>query len=164
MPEVDHDAVVRLVLAGQTPPAAWIPHITELRLERARITDLRALAPLTGLRRLILSNTLVSDITPLAALTGLRRLELTRSRVGNVTALAALSMLRDMPRFSRALADFPKARPHRPLLLLTYPFARPRVSILTPRSRTTVRCPRVGTQAGGGRMMFCHTRMEQVTM
>jgi Leucine-rich repeat (LRR) protein len=69
---IDPAEVVRLVLAGQPPPASWIPHITELRLERARITDLRVLVALTSLRRLVLSHTLVSDIAPLAALTELR--------------------------------------------------------------------------------------------
>lgn len=86
------------------------------------------------------------------------------TRPSTTRCFAALNMLRDMPRFSRALAVFPKARPHRPLLLLICPFAPPRANILTLRSRTTVRCARVGMQAGGGRMMFRHTRMEQVTV
>ena len=88
---IDPTEVVRLVLAGQVPAPAWIPHITELHLERTGITDLRPLTALTSLRRLVISHTLVSDITPLAALTGLRRLEATRSRVADVTALASLT-------------------------------------------------------------------------
>jgi hypothetical protein len=85
------------------------------------------------------------------------------TRPSTTRCFAALNMLHDMPRFSRALAVFLKARPRRPLLLLTCPFAPPRASILTPRSRTTVRCARAGMQAGDGRMIFRHTRMEQVT-
>jgi hypothetical protein len=85
------------------------------------------------------------------------------TRPSTMRCFAALSMLRDMPRFSRALAVFPKARPRRPLLLLICPFAPPRANILTPRSRTTVRCARIGVQAGDGRKIFRHTRMEQFT-
>lgn len=60
------------------------------------------------------------------------------TRPSTMRCFAALNMLRDMPRFYRALAAFPKARPHPPLLLLICPFAPPRANILTTRSRTTV--------------------------
>ena len=76
----------------------------------------------------------------------------------------ALNMPPDMPRFSRASAAFPKARLPPRLLLLICPFALPRANILIPRSMTIVQCARIGVQVGDGYMMFCHTRMEQVTV
>ena len=78
---IDPAEVARLILAGRAPPPEWIPHIVELRLERSYITDLRPLAALTALRRLVLTRSRISDIAPLAALTRLQRLHLSFTAV-----------------------------------------------------------------------------------
>ena len=90
---IDPTEVARLILAGQAPPPAWIPHIVELRLERSYITDLRPVGALTALRRLVLTRSRIGDIAPLAALTRLQHLHLSFTAVSDVAPLAAMTEL-----------------------------------------------------------------------
>ena len=55
VPRIDPAALQHVLLAGEPPPAAWVPHITALRLERLPLTDLRSLAGLTALETLVLA-------------------------------------------------------------------------------------------------------------
>ena len=90
---IDPTEVARLITAGQAPPEDWIPHITELRLERSYITDLRPIAVLTELRRLILTRSRITDIAPLAALTRLEHLHLSFTAVSDLTPLGGMNEL-----------------------------------------------------------------------
>ena len=90
---IDPTEVARLITIGQAPPRDWIPHITELRLERSYITDLRPIAALTELRRLILTRSRITDITPLSALTRLQHLHLSFTAVTDLAPLGGMNEL-----------------------------------------------------------------------
>lgn len=61
----DLDEVKRMLLAGQAPPATWVPFIVALDLSETHIADLSPLSGLSSLRKLDLEGTQVADLTPL---------------------------------------------------------------------------------------------------
>ncbi len=85
-----------MILAGQAPPAHWVPHIENLNFVGTRLSDLTPLAAMTALRYLNLRNTQVRDVTPLAELTALQSLNLAKTQVSNIMPLAKLTVLKNL--------------------------------------------------------------------
>ncbi len=88
-----------LILAGQAPPAHWVPHITHLNFdtgERRHLADLTPLKTLTALQSLTLSHTQVSDFAPLTTLTDLQSLDLWSTLVGDIAPLETLTALQSL--------------------------------------------------------------------
>ena len=63
------------------------PSLTRLELGHNRLTDISAVANLTGLTALDLNNNQLRDIGPLVNLTGLTRLQLSGNQIGDITPL-----------------------------------------------------------------------------
>ena len=72
---------------------AALTGVRELNLAHNAVADLAPLSGLTGLRVLDLSSNAIADLTPLAALTGLKRLDLSGNRIADVSALSGLTGL-----------------------------------------------------------------------
>ena len=64
-----------------------------LDLSWRNLTDVSALAGLTGVRELDLSDNAITDLSPLAGLTGLRALDLSGNRIEDISMLAGLTAL-----------------------------------------------------------------------
>ncbi len=92
-PDFDMGEVKRMVLAGQAPPAAWVPFIHQLDFIGEPLSDLTPLSGLTSLQSLYLNKTHVVDVTPLSGLSGLRGLSLQHTQVADVTPLSGLTNL-----------------------------------------------------------------------
>ena len=69
------------------------PSLVRLDLPDRGLTDVSALAGLTGLEVLDLHGNALADVWPLAGLSNLRRLDLSANRIGDVSALAGLAEL-----------------------------------------------------------------------
>ena len=82
-----------MILAGEVPPANWVPHLTKLDFSDTKLADIAPLASLTALQSLDLTDTQVSDVAPLASLTALQGLDLTGTQVSDVAPLASLTAL-----------------------------------------------------------------------
>jgi Leucine-rich repeat (LRR) protein len=98
-PDFDIDEVKRMVLAGRTPPQAWVPYITDLSLMGEPLRDLDPLRGLSSLKSLFLSGTQVTVLEPLRGLTSLETLWLDGARVSD------LDPLRDLGRLQTLLLD-----------------------------------------------------------
>ena len=85
-----------MILAGEAPPAHWVPHLIALDFDDTDLADLRSLSGLTALQRLVADRTLVSNLTPLASLTALQSLDLNGTQVSNLTPLASLTTLQSL--------------------------------------------------------------------
>jgi hypothetical protein len=108
LPRFDLGEVYRMILAGEPPPSAWRPFITELDFNPGRFrapsssqpfewfSDTSPLADLTALQSLDLRDTRVSDVTPLAGLTALQRLNLWRTQVSDLAPLVGLTTLQSL--------------------------------------------------------------------
>ena len=72
---------------------AALTGVRELNLADNAVADLAPLSGLTGLRVLDLSSNAIADLTPLAVLTGLKRLDLSDNRIADVSALSGLTGL-----------------------------------------------------------------------
>jgi hypothetical protein len=95
-PDFDIEEVKGMILAGKTPPAAWMPFIRELGFFRADIEDLAPLSALTSLRTLFLTLTRVGNLAPLSALTRLQTLGLAGTKVVDLSPLSALTNLEQL--------------------------------------------------------------------
>ena len=73
---------------------ARLTGLERLNLHLNNISDISALARLTGLERLNLHLNNISDISPLARLTGLEHLGLGRNNISDISALAGLTGLK----------------------------------------------------------------------
>ena len=101
------------------PVQAAIPALMEALLEAApdgagserldlssrNLTDLSALAGLTGLRELDLRHNAVEDLWPLAGLTGLRVLHLSANRIADLSPLAGLTGLEQLSLAGNRIED-----------------------------------------------------------
>ena len=96
-PGFDLDVVVRMILAGETIPAAWCPFVITLDLAGTLVSDLSPLAGLAALQSLDLSRTRVSDVSPLAGVAALQRLDLISTQVSDVSPLAGVAALGSPP-------------------------------------------------------------------
>jgi Leucine Rich repeats (2 copies) len=96
LPDDYREQAKAMILAGEAPPAHWVPHIDALNFAGERLADSTPLATLTALKSLDLPTTRVSDITPLAALTALKVLNLWDTQVSDITPLAALTTLKSL--------------------------------------------------------------------
>jgi hypothetical protein len=96
LPDDFLDQARAMILAGQAPPAHWVPHIERLNFAGTELADLTPLAAMTALRILYLSGTQVSDLTPLAAMTALQTLTLINTQVSDITPLTAMSELQSL--------------------------------------------------------------------
>ncbi len=86
-------------------PVPLPPSSTRLDLSGLGLTDVAALAGLTELEALDLSDNAVADAWPLAGLAALRRLDLSGNRLGDVAALAYLPRLEVLDLSGNAVAD-----------------------------------------------------------
>ena len=84
---------------------AGLTGLRELDLRDNAITDLSPLAGLTGLRVLDLRDNAVADVSPLAGLTSLQRLDLAGNRVADPWPLAGLTKLRALDLAGNRVAD-----------------------------------------------------------
>ena len=98
------------VLPEEAPVGA---QTQRLDLSSRNLTDLSALAGLTGLRELDLRHNAVEDLWPLAGLTGLRVLHLSANRIADLSPLAGLTALEQLSLAGNRIADL------RPLAGLT---------------------------------------------
>ena len=125
--DFDLEEAKRMILAGETPPVAWTPFITELDLGYSdfasltpvrnlaqlislglRGTQVRDLTPLTGLRRiqtLDLGGTAVEEVQPLSHLVNLETLVLWDTSTTDITALAELKGLQSLDLSSTDVND-----------------------------------------------------------
>ncbi|WP_439551016.1 leucine-rich repeat domain-containing protein, partial [Falsiroseomonas sp.] len=101
----DLEAVKRLVLASEAPPAEWRPFIVELDLSQTQIADLSPLSGLSSLKSLDLRGTQVADVSPLAGLASLQSLNLMTTQVADVSPLAGLSSLQSLKLWGTKVAD-----------------------------------------------------------
>ena len=92
---------------------ARLTGLRELDLRQNAIADLSPLARLTGLKVLYLSGNRIEDLRPLARLTGLEVLDLGGNRIADLWPLAGLTGLRELDLRQNAIADL------RPLAGLT---------------------------------------------
>ena len=76
-----------------------------LDLSSRNLTDLSALAGLTGLRELDLRHNAVEDLWPLAGLTGLRVLHLSANRIADLSPLAGLTGLEQLSLAGNRIED-----------------------------------------------------------
>ena len=76
-----------------------------LDLSSRNLTDVSALAGLTGLRELDLSGNAITDLSPLAGLTGLQALDLRGNAIADLGPLAGLTGLRELDLASNRIAD-----------------------------------------------------------
>ena len=76
-----------------------------LDLSSRNLTDVSALAGLTGVVELDLSNNRIADLSPLAGLTGLQVLDLRDNQIMDVSPLAALTELRHLDLSGNRIAD-----------------------------------------------------------
>ena len=76
-----------------------------LDLSSRNLTDLSALAGLTGLRELDLSGNAITDMGPLAGLTGLQALDLRGNAIADLGPLAGLTGLRELDLAGNRIAD-----------------------------------------------------------
>ena len=76
-----------------------------LDLSSRNLTDVSALAGLTGLRELDLSGNAVADLWPLAGLTGLQVLDLSGNQIADLSALAGLTGLQVLDLSGNQIAD-----------------------------------------------------------
>ena len=98
------------VLPEEAPVGA---QTQRLDLSSRNLTDLSALAGLTGLRELDLRDNAVEELWPLAGLTGLRVLHLSGNRIADLSPLAGLTALEQLSLAGNRIADL------RPLAGLT---------------------------------------------
>ena len=84
---------------------AGLTGLRELDLRHNAVEDLWPLAGLTGLRVLHLSANRIADLSPLAGLTGLRVLHLSANRIGDLSPLAGLSGLQVLDLAGNQLED-----------------------------------------------------------
>jgi Leucine-rich repeat (LRR) protein len=91
---------------------AGLTGLSELYLTNNQLTDITALTKLTGLTRLDLRNNRLTDITPLAKLTGLTWLELGDNYLTNITPLKNLAGLAEIYIYNNPLTN----RSTRPVL------------------------------------------------
>ena len=90
------------VLPEEAPVGA---QTQRLDLSSRNLTDLSALAGLTGLRELDLRHNAVEDLWPLAGLTGLRVLHLSANRIADLSPLAGLTALEQLSLAGNRIAD-----------------------------------------------------------
>jgi hypothetical protein len=105
LPDDYLDQARAMILAGQAPPAHWVPHIERLGFFGDR---LKSLAPLTGLialKELDLEGANGSDIESLAGLVALRQLDLRLTRVKNIAPISGLTALRYLDLWGTDVAD-----------------------------------------------------------
>ena len=76
-----------------------------LDLSSRNLTDVSALAGLTGLRELDLSGNAITDLSPLAGLTGLRELDLASNRIADLWPLAGLAALQRLDLADNRIVD-----------------------------------------------------------
>ena len=76
-----------------------------LDLSSRNLTDVSALAGLTGLRELDLRNNSLADLGPLAGLTGLRALHLSGNRIEDLSPLAGLTALEQLSLAGNRIED-----------------------------------------------------------
>ncbi|WP_321500739.1 leucine-rich repeat domain-containing protein [Breoghania sp.] len=96
IPEDVEDRAREMILAGQAPPEAWVPHIRELFFRTNDLIDLTLLSGLTALQSLHLSHTEVTDLTPLAGLAALQSLGLSGTQVTDLAPVAGLTALQSL--------------------------------------------------------------------
>ncbi|OZH55749.1 hypothetical protein AFK68_02580, partial [Hydrocoleum sp. CS-953] len=78
------------------PKAAQIASFTErLNLMSRQISDVKPIASLPNLTRLVLHNNQISDLTPLASLTNLERLYLAYNKISDITPIESLTKLQE---------------------------------------------------------------------
>jgi signal recognition particle receptor subunit beta len=88
------------------PPELFeLDWLEELNLSFNQLSDVSALAALTGLTSLYLSYNQLSDVSGLAALTGLTSLDLSGNNLSDVSALAALTGLTSLDLSINKLSD-----------------------------------------------------------
>ncbi|MBE9092423.1 leucine-rich repeat domain-containing protein [Tychonema sp. LEGE 07203] len=95
-PETKHTVEVLLEKAETTECEAadrQLSSLTELKLDKNQIRDIKPLASLTHLDWLSLDNNQISDIKPLASLTKLNYLALTHNQIKDIKPLASLTKL-----------------------------------------------------------------------
>ena len=76
-----------------------------LDLSSRNLTDVSALAGLTGLQALDLRGNAITDLSPLAGLTGLRELDLSGNRIADLWPLAGLAALQRLDLADNRIAD-----------------------------------------------------------
>ncbi len=102
----DMDEVRRMVLAGQVPPAEWVPFIRSLDFDdEATLIDLSPLAELSELTELYLSGTGASDVSSLAGLRRLKALFLSGTNVADISPLSGLGGLETLNLDSTYVTD-----------------------------------------------------------
>ncbi|MGX9965813.1 leucine-rich repeat domain-containing protein [Roseomonas sp. F4] len=99
------EAVRLMILAGQRPPAEWVPFIDSLQLRATSISDLSPLSGLISLERLDISDTGVTDLAPLVGLSSLRMLNLDGTDVTDLSPLSELTSLTQLGLDSTKVTD-----------------------------------------------------------
>ena len=84
---------------------AGLTGLRELDLRHNAVSDLWPLAGLTGLKVLYLSGNRIADLRPLAGLTGLEVLDLSGNRISDLWPLAGLTGLRELDLRQNAVSD-----------------------------------------------------------
>jgi hypothetical protein len=109
-PDFDLDEVKRMILAGEAPPAAWVPFIDELDFAGGPLRNLDPLRGLTSLQTLLLDSTPVSDLDALRGLTSLQTLSLDSTPVSDLDALRGLTSLQTLLLDSTPVSDLDALR------------------------------------------------------
>ncbi|MBT9287925.1 leucine-rich repeat domain-containing protein [Prosthecodimorpha staleyi] len=104
--EFDYEAEARkLILAGEAPPPAWIPHIRHLDLSGTGVTDLSPLSDLKALEELDLEFNGAKDLSPLSGLTALKSLNLGTNGLTDVSPLSGLTALETLALDNTGVTD-----------------------------------------------------------
>lgn len=82
-----------------------LPHITDIDLSGAAVTDIAALGVLKALTALRLAYVPITDISPLSGLTGLTHLALNNTSISDISALSGLTSLTELDLNENQIAD-----------------------------------------------------------
>ena len=103
--KTDHQKIEAAIRTGAGKPTgeltkADLEKVTVLTVTHMKITDLKPLAGLTKLEKLLLFGNQITDLKPLAGLTELERLDLDGNQITDLTPLGGLTKLRKLDIFN----------------------------------------------------------------
>jgi internalin A len=87
-------------------PLAGLTNITKLVLYQTQVSDLSPLAGLVNLKTLEIKDSYITDLSPLAGLSNLERLDLSKNQIVDLSPLAGLSKLKSLTLDFNQIADF----------------------------------------------------------
>lgn len=102
--DFDINEVHRLILAGEAPPAGWVPFITALKFNRDLLKNLSPLRGLSALKSLDAAAASINNLAPLTELGQLEVLQLTGGKDLDLRPLSSLTKLQQLNLVSSSLS------------------------------------------------------------